>query len=185
MVLLSVLTALAIVLNYLESLIPIPAPIPIHIGFANIITLLCLLILSFFETFFLVVLRVILANLLRGTFGSTIFFQALAGSLLAFGAMALMLLLTKKMLVFTSLVGSIFHCLGQILVAVILVGTASVIIYLPVLLLVGLPTGILTGLISRQVVKMLKKYNYFEQFSLKKSGGGGAENRETSSSDTP
>jgi heptaprenyl diphosphate synthase len=64
---------------------------------------------------------------------------------------------TKLSIVGVSVVGAIFHSIGQMILALIILNIPNVIFYLPYLLLLSLPTGILVGMIAKKVISYYKK----------------------------
>lgn len=155
---LSMLLAFAVVLNIIENSIPIfGGHIPgLKLGLANSIILFVLYIYSFKDAMYVSLLRVFLVGILRtGVFSQTFFFS-LVGALLSGLAMFITKKFTKLSIIGVSIVGSIFHSIGQVLVAIVLLN-ANMIYYLPLLLIFSIPTGILIGIISKELV------NYFEK----------------------
>ena len=152
---LSVLLAIATIVNYLESLIPSIGIPGVRLGLVNIVILLILYNFSFGEAFSITILRVFLVGLIRGTLFQIPFFMSLSGATLSILAMFLL----KSAKIFTevgvSIGGAFFHASGQILVAMIVMNTASMIYYLPILLLTSLLTGIFVGVV---VMVIRKKY---------------------------
>ena len=134
MALLSVLTASAIVIAIIESFIPsiwIPG---IKLGLANIVILIILYEIGIIEAVLVNLLRVFLVGLLRGTFLSMGFYMSLTGAILSLAVMIVFYLIIKKFsIVAVSVMGSLFHIFGQILIAIIFLGTASVLYYLPII----------------------------------------------------
>ena len=159
---LSMLLALSVVLSIIESMIPffngyIPG---LKLGLANTIILFILYSYSFKDAMYVSVLRVFLVGILRTGIFSQTFFFSLSGALLSGTAMYLTKRFTKLSIVGVSVVGSIFHSVGQVLVAIIIINTTNMIYYLPWLLLFSIPTGIIVGLISKEIVI------YFENVDL-------------------
>ncbi|MBQ9520331.1 MAG: Gx transporter family protein [Acholeplasmatales bacterium] len=154
----SMLAAIAIVLGYAESLIPLSIP-GVKLGLANVIILIMIYEFKWYEALGVNVIRILIVSLIRGTFLSAPFFMSLSGGLLSF----IMMLLFSKIKIFTSLgvsvLGSIFHVTGQILVAIIIMGTNAIIYYLPFIALLSLLTGVLSGLIT---------YNYLSRHITEK-----------------
>lgn len=151
LLILTMLLTISIVASILDSLIPIPIK-GVKLGVGNIVVLLMLYKFSFKDTFLVLILRVLLVSFLRGNFLSITFYMSLSGSLCAF---IIMLLLSKiKMLsiITVSIFGALFHCIGQIVVAIYSFGTSGLLYYLPLMMILSLLTGILTGFISRQLV---------------------------------
>ena len=154
---LSMLLALAIVLNLIESIVPIfNGMIPgLKLGLANTITLVVLYIYSFKDTLSLSILRVLLVGILRTGLFSITFFFSLGGSILSIFAMYIVKK-TKLSIIGVSIIGSISHSIGQIIVAILILNNNAMIYYLPWLLIFSIPTGVITGLISKELIKYLE-----------------------------
>lgn len=151
------LIALAFVLSYLETLIPIAAAgffVPgMKIGLANIVVMVALYVLGYKEAFVLSMIRILLVGF---TFGNTVsMIYSLGGGLLGYVVMAIL----KKVDVFSmtavSIAGGIFHNVGQILMAMLVLENAGVLSYLPVLFVSGTVTGLLIGLLGGEVTKRI------------------------------
>lgn len=155
---LSLLLALSVVLNLIESMLPIfSGVIPgLKLGLANIIILFVLYNYSFKDALYLSILRVFLVGILRTGLFSVSFFFSLGGAVLSIIAMYLIKRVTKLSIIGISIVGSFFHSLGQILVACFMVEMTSMIYYLPLLLLFSIPTGIVTGIITKELISNFK-----------------------------
>ena len=152
----AVLTSLALIFSYVEFLVPIPLGIPgIKLGLANIIIVFALYMLDAKYAFAINIVRITLSGLLFGSVFSI--FYALAGGLLSLLAM----FLAKKTNLFSvcgvSMAGGVFHNLGQILVAMIVVATPQVLLYFPVLIFAGIATGIVNGILATLIMSRLKK----------------------------
>ena len=167
MALLGVLTAGAIAIAILESFIPSIGIPGVKLGLANIVILVTLYELGVVEAIFIDLLRVFLVGLLRGTIFGMGFFMSLAGAVLSLGIMILFCLLIKKFsVVAVSVLGSLFHVFGQILIAMIYLGTAYVFLYLPIIALSAIITGVFVGITARLIIKtgiikkQREKYNY-------------------------
>lgn len=154
---LSMLLALSIVLNLIESVIPLfNGMIPgLRLGLANTVVLVVLYVYSFKEAIYLSLLRVLLVGILRTGLFSIPFFFSLGGALLSVITMCLVKN-TKLSIVGVSVIGSIFHSIGQIIIAFIILGNNLMFYYLPLLLIFSIPTGIITGLISKELIKYFK-----------------------------
>lgn len=155
---LSMLLALAIVLSIIESFIPIfNGFIPgLKLGLANIVIVFVLYLFSFKDALYISIMRVILVGILRTGLFSVTFFFSLGGALLSVLAMFLFKKYIKLSIIGVSIVGAIFHSIGQLLVALILINNINWLYYLPILLLSSIVTGLIIGLISKELVK------YFE-----------------------
>ena len=146
--LLANLLAIAIVLNIIESAIPI-IPVPgAKIGFANIVTLIVLYIYGFKDAMTLSLLRVLLVGVLAGRLLGPTFMMGLSGAIVSTMVMGIM----KKSGFFgilgVSVVGSVFHAIGQISAGIFVIGSVAVLAYLPIMLLISVPAGALTGIIA-------------------------------------
>ena len=167
MALLGVLTAGAIVIAILESFIPSVGIPGVKLGLANIVILIILYELGIVEAILVNLLRVIVVGLVRGTFLSMGFLMSLTGAVLSLGVMIIFYLLVKKFsIIGVSVIGSLFHVFGQILVAMFYLGTAYVVYYLPVIAISAIITGVLVGVTAKPIIKtgVIKKqkerYNF-------------------------
>ena len=159
---LSLLLAIAIVLNYLESFIPSIGIPGVKLGLANIVILICLYKYKAYEAFIVDMLRVFLASLLKGTFLSIAFYMSLSGAFLSFFVMfGLKQIKVLKPLVI-SVIGAIFHVVGQIIVAIIIMQTSGILLYLPFIMLASIITGILNGIVSERIM-MIKIFENFNE----------------------
>ncbi len=151
------LLSFSIVLSILESFIPLfNGYIPgLKLGLANIIVLIVLYKYDAKDVFFVSILRVIVVGLMRTGLFSVNFFFSLSGAL--FSAVSMILFKkTKLSMVGVSVIGSIFHSVGQILVAILLLSNNNMIYYLPWLLLFSIPTGIFVGYVSKKLLSDLE-----------------------------
>ena len=167
MALLGVLTAAAIVIAILESFIPSVGIPGIKLGLANIVILIILYELGIWEAAVVNLLRVLVVSLVRGTFLSMGFLMSLTGAALSLGIMILFYLLVKKFsMIGVSVIGSLFHVLGQILIAMIFLGTAYIFLYLPVIAISAIITGVFVGIVAKLIIntgvikKQKDKYNF-------------------------
>lgn len=152
---LALLAALALAIYSVESLLPPPIPLPgIKLGLANIITLLVLHLYSARDAAVVLLARVLLSGLLFGQAMSLLY--SLCGGLLCFAAMALASrMLHRHFPELTSILGGIFHNLGQLLIALLLTSVPGILAYLPYLLISGILTGLFTGLCARFALRYL------------------------------
>lgn len=149
-----VFTALALIFSYIESLIPIQIGIPgVKLGLANLIIVVALYKLSLREAYLLSVVRVLLSGFLFGNYFSIIY--SLAGGLLSLTVMALLKRQGGFSVMGISLAGGVSHNIGQLVVAMLVVETYSVMYYLPVLLVAGMITGLIIGFVADDMLKRL------------------------------
>ena len=165
--LLGVLLAATIVIAIAESFIPSFTIPGIKLGFANIVILVTLYELGIKEAVFINLVRVLVVSLVKGTFLSMGFFMSLTGAVMSLGIMILFCLLIKKFsIIGVSVIGSLFHVTGQILIAMIYMGSVYVVYYLPIIGLAAIITGVLVGFIARAIIKtnviknQREKYNF-------------------------
>ncbi|MBQ7718652.1 MAG: Gx transporter family protein [Clostridia bacterium] len=153
---LSVMTCIALVIFAVEAQIPPLVPIPgIKLGLANIITLITLVYFGKREALAVLFVRIVLASLFAGTV--TGFLYSIAGGLLSFLVMCLMLKISgKEKLWAVSAFAAMAHNTGQICVAAIITQTVQIFWYLPFLIISGIITGVFTGLCAGLVLKYLK-----------------------------
>lgn len=147
---LGVLTAAALLLSYVESLFVLVPGIPgIKLGLANLAVVLCLYRYGWKEAACLNLVRILLSSLLFGSFFTMAY--SLAGAALSFGMMLLGKRSGRFSVVGVSVLGGVFHNLGQLLIAMALLGTSWAGWYVPWLLLAGCVTGIFIGVCARAV----------------------------------
>jgi heptaprenyl diphosphate synthase len=153
--LLGLLTALALIASFIEMLIPIPIGIPgVKLGLANLIIVWALYTVRARDALLINLMRIFLVGFLFGNLSMILY--SLSGALLSFFCMYLI----KKSQLFSvmgvSVVGGIMHNVGQLLVAMVVLETKSLLYYGPVLLLAGVVTGLLIGVIAGEVLKRVR-----------------------------
>ncbi|MEG1847506.1 MAG: Gx transporter family protein [Lachnospiraceae bacterium] len=154
--LLSVLLAFAMILSYIESLVPFYFGAPgIKLGLANLVVVLLLYLFGWKEALSINLLRIVLSGFLFGNLYAILY--SLAGGILSFCVMLVIKKMPRFSIVSVSICGAVSHNIGQILVAMVVVQTAAIAYYIPVLLLAGLMTGFLIGTIALQVEKRIRK----------------------------
>jgi len=158
--LLGVFLAYTLVISMVERMIPpVGAGIPgIRLGLANVVVLLALYLFPLPRALLLTVLKCILAAMLAG--GPAALLYSLGGSLLSFFVMTALIRLLRDNIspVGVSVAGAAFHNIGQILVACLLFRSLTVLLYLPVLLMIGIGTGTLTGVLALRLRPFLAAY---------------------------
>lgn len=156
------LLSFSIVLSIIESFVPIfNGYIPgLKLGLANIIVLIVLYKYDMRDVFFVSILRVIVVGILRTGLFSINFFFSLSGAVFSCSAMILAKK-TKLSMVGVSILGSIFHSVGQILIAILFLSNSNMIYYLPWLILFSVPTGLFVGIVSKRLLSELEdKINF-------------------------
>ena len=162
-----VLIAATIVIAIIETYIPSVGIPGIKFGLANIMILITLYELGVGEAIFISIARVFVIGLSRGTIFSIGFLMSLTGATFSLAIMVLFYLLIKKFsIIGVSVLGALFHVLGQIIIAMIFLGSAYVLFYLPIIGLSAIITGVLVGFTAKLVIKtgIIKKqrerYNF-------------------------
>ncbi len=149
------LTAMMLVLGFIESLLPVAAGVPgIKLGLSNGVLLFALYMMDAPTAFVLMLLKVLLSGLLFG--GVSAMMYAMAGGVLSMIGMILLKKLRFNLLT-VSMIGAVLHNLGQVLLAMIILETDRLIYYMAVLLLVGLACGAVTGIAARATIQHMKK----------------------------
>lgn len=153
---LALLTGIALIIFIVEMQIPNPFPIPgIKLGLANIITVYAIYRYRAREVAMVVLARILLASIFSSNMVA--FLYSLAGSVLCLAGMLLLKrIIDEQHIWIGSVFGAVLHNIGQIAVAVLLLGT-SVLVYLPFLLVSGCLAGAFTGICAQFVLKRLPR----------------------------
>ena len=151
-----VYTALALILSYVEALIPISFGVPgIKLGLANLIIVIALYKSErVYNALVISVIRIILSGFMFGNMFAIIY--SLSGGILSFIVMAFLKKKDSFSIIGVSIAGGVFHNIGQLIVAMIVVESYKISFYLPVLLIAGLVTGAVIGIVSKEVLKRIK-----------------------------
>lgn len=148
--------ALAVLMGYVEMLVPVPVPIPgVKLGLANVVVLVMLYYMDAKSAFFISLVRVALCGLLFAGFAGLLY--SLSGALLSFAAMALLKKTERFSMIGVSVAGGVFHNVGQITVAALAVENVRMAYYLPFLLVSGVVTGVLIGLVAQMALRYLQR----------------------------
>lgn len=154
-----VLTALALIFSYIETLIPIQFGVPgIKLGLANLIIVIVLYKTDWREALLLSVVRIIIAGFIFGNLFSIVY--SLAGGVLSLTVMVLLKRTDRFSVAGISMAGGVCHNIGQLVVAMIAVETYQVGYYLPVLLVAGLITGAVIGAAAGEVLKRIRNLSF-------------------------
>ena len=148
----ALLTAIALTIFMLEAQIPAIVPIPgVKLGLANIVTVFAVFVLGAKEATLILAARIFLGAVFSGNF-STVFYSAGGGAAAILVTIGLKLVLTNKQIWVAGAMGAIAHSIGQMCVAVAITATPSLLIYLPVMVVISILTGIFTGLCAQIMV---------------------------------
>ncbi len=151
----AMLSALAMVFGYVEALIPFSFGVPgMKLGIANLVIVVSLHLLPTYQVFFIQLIRIVLISFLFGNMSMMMY--SLAGGILSF----LVMRFVKKTGIFSiigvSICGGVSHNVGQLIMAVLAVQTIKLIYYFPMLLIGGLITGCLIGMLAQRILERIK-----------------------------
>lgn len=147
--------ALAMIMSYIEVLVPLSFAVPgIKMGLANIVIIFVLYKIGTKEAILVSLIRVILVSLLFSNVMAM--WYSLAGAVLSLSVMWILKKTDKFSVIGVSVAGGIMHNVGQIIMAVILLGAEQIMLYLPVLIITGTATGVIIGIVSGLVINRFK-----------------------------
>lgn len=147
--------ALAMIMSYIEALVPLSFAVPgIKMGLANIVIIFVLYKIGTKEAIIVSLIRVILVSLLFSNAMAMAY--SIAGAVLSLLVMWILKKTDKFSVIGVSVAGGVMHNVGQIIMAVILLGTEQIALYLPVLIITGTATGIVIGIVAGLVINRFK-----------------------------
>jgi len=155
------LIALAFIFSYVEAMIPVPLPIPgIKLGLANLVSVVGLYTIGTAGTAAVSLVRIVLVGF---TFGNTFsMIYGLAGGIVSLSVMILARKTGWFGKVGVSILGGVFHNVGQLSIAAFVTKTAGVFSYMPVLLVAGVVTGAVIGMLGGLVTERISRISYFK-----------------------
>lgn len=160
----AVLTALALALSYIEGFLPLSLAIPlpgIKLGLANIVTVFALYTLGPVQALLILIARCFLGSVFAGNLNALLF--SMLGGLAAMAAMIFLSRRPRLSIYGVSMGGAAAHNCGQVAAALISLGSAAPLAYLPALLAVSLFTGALTGYLAGLLFRALRHTNLMKQ----------------------
>lgn len=153
-----VFVALALIFSYVEALIPVFIGVPgMKLGLANLIVVIALYKATKKETILLSIVRVLLAGFMFGNMFSILY--SMAGAMLSLITMILLKQCDKFSVVGISIAGGTAHNMGQMIVAMLVIESYSIVYYAPFLLISGVVTGFLIGIVAKEMLARLTKIN--------------------------
>ncbi len=154
LVYIALLSAVAIVLHMVESMLSLPLPLGVKLGLANIISLVVIELYGPRELIFVNFLRVMISHLIIGQFMSYMFFISCGGVLLS----TLAIIISKRWfpIVSLSIISAIFHSIGQLIVVSFVVSSIALLPYIFLMFVLSIPTGIFTGLVAGEIIKRIQ-----------------------------
>ena len=157
MVKIALLLAVALIVNYLESLVPLPLPLPgVKLGLANCIGLVVLCLYDSKDYVLFNILKVFMVALLRTGFGTS-FFIGFSGTFLATLFTLVFYKFSKSSIYGLSVIGAVFHASGQVLMVMVLYNSVYMINYLAVLEVASVISGLLTAFIASVTLQKMPK----------------------------
>ena len=154
---LALLTTVALIIFVIEANIPPLTSVPgVKMGLANIVTLSVFYLYGRNDALMVLLTRVVLGAFASGQIMTLPY--SLSGGLLCFLICALLFpLFPLKRLWLLSVIGAIFHNIGQISVAIAITGTPEILWYLPILMVSGIISGFFTGHCAQYLLTHMKK----------------------------
>ena len=150
------LTAIMLILGFVESLIPFHFGVPgIKLGLSNGVLIFAVYMLGFPTALMLMAVKVFFSALLFGSLSMPLWF-ALAGGFVSVCLMGLLSLDRDLSPIVVSMAGGLAHNVGQVCICMLLVTRANMLFYMGILMLAGMLTGALTGLIADRVMLHMK-----------------------------
>jgi len=147
------LLALAFILSYLDSCIPMPAVPGVKLGLANLAVIVCLWQVGTAEAWAVSLVRILLTGM---TFGSaSAMLYSFTGAVLSLSLMCALKHSKRFSTVGISVAGGVTHNLGQLLMAAAVTKTGGVLYYFPVLFAAGTVSGAVIGFIAGEIVLRL------------------------------
>lgn len=153
---LALLAAMAVVLHTVDHYISAPLPLGVKFGLANIISLVVVEIYGAKEMFAINFFRVMISGLMTGSIMSYPFFMSCGGVFLSSIVLAFLKKLNKLPPVSVSIIAAIFHNIGQLTVLAFVLSSKAFYSYILVMMISSIPTGIITGMVSLEILKRIK-----------------------------
>lgn len=146
--------ALALICSYIESLIPFYFGIPgVKLGLTNLVVVMMLYCIGAKEALLISMMRIVLAGFMFGNMFSILY--SLAGGILSFLIMYLLKRYIRLRIISVSAAGGVSHNIGQLIVAALVVENYNIFYYAAVLVIAGIITGIVIGIIAQEVILRL------------------------------
>ena len=151
--LLGLLTAIALTIFMIEAQIPAVIPIPgVKLGLSNIVTVFAVFTLGPWDGVAVLACRIFLGAVFAGNF-STILYSAAGGFLSILVTMGLRKILKENQIWAAGCLGAIAHSVGQMIAAIAITRTPGLLVYLPVLVIISIFTGLFTGFCAQLLIK--------------------------------
>lgn len=149
-------SAFAAVISYIEMLIPLNLGIPgVKPGLANFVIIITLYEFGAREALYVNILRILILGLLSGNVFSILF--SISGALISLAVMTIIKNIKGFSLIGASIAGAVSHNIGQLIIAAFVVNTYSIVYYIPVLIISGIITGLIIGVLSHTIRPIIHK----------------------------
>ena len=150
--------AVALIFSYVESILPLPMPVPgFKLGFANIAVIAVLYMYGVRDAFFVNIIRIVLAAVLFGHGNVQQFFFSLAGGMASLGVMALLKRFDKFSVIGVSAVGGVVHNIAQVIIAILILSSVAIGYLLPVFIVIGVVTGVICGVAAKAFLRHVSR----------------------------
>ena len=164
MIYMGLLVSMALILSLIERMIPVPFIAPgAKLGLANLVIIISVYTLdNYKEAFTVLILRILLSTLLGSSFSMLMY--SISGGILSF----IITIIVKKLggkyvsIIGVSSAAAVFHNIGQLCVASLIVDNWGIFLYLPILSIAGIGTGIFVGLSANYILSHFQKLPYFK-----------------------
>lgn len=158
--LLSLLTALALIIFVIEAQIPAPVPIPgVKLGLANIITLTTMLLFGRKDAGAVLLVRIIMGSMFAGSPSALLY--SITGGALAYAVMCLLVdIIPEKRLWVLSAISAVAHNMGQLFACALILKTPGIFVHAPALVISGIITGLFTGFAAMYLIRALRKIRF-------------------------
>ncbi|MGL6105148.1 Gx transporter family protein [Romboutsia sp.] len=163
MIYMGLLVSMALILSLIERMIPVPFIAPgAKLGLANLVIIISVYTLdNYKESFTVLILRIVLSTLLGSSVSMLLY--SISGGLLSFIITILVKELGGK---YVSIIGvstsaAVFHNIGQLFAASLILDNFGVFLYMPILSIAGIGTGIFVGLSANYILEHFQRLNYF------------------------
>ena len=154
--LMALFTAFAVILSYIETFIPTVGIPGAKLGLANFAVIMVMYAVGNKEAFFINVIRIIIIGLFFGNMFSICF--SIAGALVSFIGMVLLKSTKRISMITVAIIGGVLHNVGQIIIASVILKNVGIFTYVPILMIAGIITGTVIGILSNILYKRTRVY---------------------------
>lgn len=153
----AMLAALAVIFGYVESLFPLPVPIyGVKVGVSNVVTLFAIYMLSAGNVFGIMLIKTICSAFLFQ--GVSAFLYSVSGGILSVITMYILKRSNKFGVMGVSAAGGVMHNIGQLICAAAVLKSLNVMYYMPILIVCGIISGVIIGIITKLILERIGKY---------------------------